>query len=97
MQSNYYLFIYAFDKIEYFMVYDEKAHLFYNGNMKIRDNVVRVSSLEKVYTRFHLVGMKTFQIDEKCFNLCLDLDFNELSEMTMQMVLKRLELYEQTI
>ena len=97
MQAKYHLFIYAFDTVEYFMVYDEKNHLFYNGNMKIRDNVVRVSSLEKVYTRFHLVGMKTFQIDEKCFNLCLDLDFKEISKMTMQMALKRLELHEHTI
>ena len=97
MQSNYYLFIYAFDMVEYFMVYDEKNHLFYNGNVKIRDNVVRVASLEKAYTRFHLVGMKTFQIDEKCFHLCLDLEFNEISKMTMPMILKRLGLYEHTI
>lgn len=91
------LFIYAFDKIEYFMVYDEKNHLFYNGNVKIRDNVVRVSSLEKVYTRFHLVGMKTFQIDEKRFNLCLDLDFSEISKMTIQKALMKLGLYEYAI
>jgi hypothetical protein len=93
----YHLFVYAFDTVEYFMVYDEKNHLFYNGNMKIRDNVVRVSSLEKVYTRFHLVGMKTFQIDEKCFNLCLNLDFAKISKMTMPMTLTRLGLYEYSI
>lgn len=97
MQSKYHLLIYAFDTVEYFMIYDEKNHLFYNGNMKIRDNVVRVSSLEKVYTRFHLIGMKTFQIDEKCFNLCLDLDFLEISKMTMRKTLTKLGLYEHNI
>jgi hypothetical protein len=97
MQSKYHLLIYAFDTVEYFMIYDEKNRLFYNGNIKIRDNVIRVSSLEKVYTRFHLVGMKTFQIDEKCFNLCLDLDFSEISKMTMQKALTKLGLYEHII
>jgi len=97
MKSKYHLFIYAFDRIEYFMVYDEKNCLFYNGNMKIKDNVVRASSLQKAYTRFHLVGMKTFQIDEKCFNLCLDLNFSEISKMTMQKALTKLGLYEHTI
>jgi hypothetical protein len=79
------------------MVYDEKNRLFYNGNVKIKDKVVSVSSLQKVYTRFHLVGMKTFRIDEKCFNLCLDLNFAELSEMTMPMALTKLGLYEYSI
>jgi hypothetical protein len=53
--------------------------------------------LEKVYARFCLAGMKTFQIDEKCFNLCLDFDFNELSKMTIQMALTNLGLYEHSI
>jgi hypothetical protein len=79
------------------MVYDEKNRLFYNGNVKIKDKVVSVSSLEKAYTRFHLVGMKTFRIDEKCFHFCLDLDFTEISKMTMPMALTKLGLYEYSI
>jgi hypothetical protein len=93
----YRLFIYAFDKIEYFMVYDQATCSFYNGNAKIKDCVVRVSSLEKVYARFYLTGMQSFLIDEKCFNLCLDFDFNELSKMTIQTALTKLGLYEHSI
>jgi hypothetical protein len=97
MQSKYHLFIYAFDRIEYFMIYDENTCLFYNGNVKIKDKAVSVSSLQKVYTRFYLTGMQSFLIDEKCFNLCLDFDFNEISKMTKKQVLDMIELEEYAI